>query len=205
MAEDKKKAPIARVADAARNSTSAGQIKRQAGGLVARTLPTAAAGAAILEYLTGGGVSKLLSPAPEPAKAKVKGAPQGKPLIRMALDQIKDSTPKRALSPQEQAAAFVASQFDGPLSIGEAAALTGMLPAPAKPQTDRDKAYGVASQIAGAQYQSTLAQAAKTFGTDTPEYRDAYDKATTDYFNRQAGILQFDPLKFGIASQFDAE
>lgn len=124
------------------------------------------------------------------------------PIIGPALDRVVGANKRvmdwsRAVSgmqptPQERALAFVDTVLRGPVTMREAQAVSGMLPAPAKPQTAKDTLFGQYGSALDSAYRMQIAsiQSQLTEGkTDDAGARKAAESASKEYLQMLGGVL----------------
>lgn len=93
---------------------------------------------------------------------------------------------REAVTPQDRMLAYIDTLLSGPVTLREAQAASGMLPAQGAPRSAKDQAIGSASSIADATYQAELQRAQSL--TDEAARDEAIQKATDRYFNRVATV-----------------
>ena len=108
---------------------------------------------------------------------------------------------ERGPTPFERQLAFVDSMFRGPLTLREAQAASGMLPAPPKPQTDKDAAFGDTAAISRAIFQNDINNAIEKGKTDPAAGQELTAKALEQRFARQAALFGTNPMNLAYATQ----
>lgn len=110
-----------------------------------------------------------------------------------------------ALSTQDELAAYIHSVLSGGATIREAQALGPLVPATIKQaQTSKDALFGQTAAMSQAIYtqQAKALNDAVAAGTITKEQGEiGAQKATDAYFQRNAGLVGFDPTKLALANQ----
>lgn len=163
---------------------------------------------AIRDFIDGlmgnpkGGARTPVQPAAAPTSLDQATAAQA---ARVALAAGRGA--QNPITPQDRVAAFIDSQFQGPLTMREAAAFSGMLPdvataraASGKGPKAKDTVLGQTAQLSQEIYQNQIDQAKALMATDPEGARAATEKATQDYFNRQAGLVGFNPTNLAQAA-----
>jgi hypothetical protein len=137
-------------------------------------------------------------------KRKTKAAPAAATRDRT----IKTIAPRQAepeITPQDRALAYVDTLLRGPVTMREAQAATNMLPAPAKPQTNKDKIYGSTADLSQALFSNQVEQAKALAATDPEGAQAIVEKATDEYFKRQSAILGVNPANLAMAQMLDID
>lgn len=113
--------------------------------------------------------------------------------------------PQAAITPYDRQLAFLDTVFQQPLTMREAQAYSGMLPArDTKTQTAKDALIGETAKLSQSIFQSAVDQAQELAKTDPEGARAIVDKARSDYFNRQSGLVGFNPVQLAQAQLMGA-
>jgi hypothetical protein len=131
------------------------------------------------------------TPAPAPARARQP--------VEESLAIGRTAEP--VITPHDRQLAFLDTVFRGPLTMREAAAYSQMLPQQAsKAPTAKDTVLGETAKLSQAIYQNAIDQATELAKTDPEGARAITEKATAEYFNRQAGLVGFNPVQLAQAA-----
>lgn len=130
-----------------------------------------------------------------PQKAATPAAPAGKP-GKVVMP------PQGTVDPQIAALAAI---LGSNLTVKEAAAVTGMLPAPAKPVDAKDRVLGQTAQLSEAMFAADIAAATELEKTDPIGAKAMSEEAFARRFARDSGLVGFDPAKLAQAQlMYDA-
>jgi hypothetical protein len=106
---------------------------------------------------------------------------------------------KPVADPRTKQMEFLDRQFSRPLTMREAAAYSNMLPAPARPGSAKDAVFGQAAAFSQSLFQQQIAQATELAKTDPEAGRALTAKAMEAHFQRQAGLVGFNPMSLAQA------
>lgn len=127
------------------------------------------------------------------AKPKVE-QPAPAQAVAAALDAGR--TADQPFTPQERMLAYLDTVLQGPVSLRQAQAVSGMLPAPAKVPTIRDQELGRTAQLSRDVFADTIGRLQAQFQNKEiteKQLREATGKATDAYFRRNAGLVGLNP------------
>lgn len=110
---------------------------------------------------------------------------------------------QRQPTPQERMLAYVDTLLRGPVTLREAQAAAGMIPAPTKPVSAKDKIAASAANIADTQFQLDLAATQKMQAGE--EQDAARAKAADAYFRRQAALLGVNPMQLAMQDMLEQQ
>lgn len=137
-----------------------------------------------------GGSAVRVMPQAAAAPAEVPAADP----VRQAITQGQRS-PDQFITPQDRLGAYIDSVLTKGATIREATALGNLLPNTStaagmrgKAPSAKDVVLGGAADISGALYQKEL-EAAKASAATPEEYAERFQKATTAFFQRNAGLV----------------
>lgn len=134
--------------------------------------------------------------------------PEPQQAVAQALQQGRTAAPTE-IAPVDRQSQLIAAILGSGLTVNEAAQVAGILPAPAnggKAPSMKDNVLGQTAALSQELYKNQVAQIqaqAASGDLDTETARGAIEKATTEHFNRQAGLVGFDPLKIAQAALMD--
>lgn len=190
----------ARVADALAQSdyarafgASVGQVARIPGAvhrdIVTPPLRAVASGvSAFIGGLTGSRGGQAI---PKPTRLTAKA-----PAVAAVVKPAAAAAAKAPTTPQEKQLAFLDNVFGGALTLNQAVAASGMLPAPPKAMSPKDSAIATTSDLSLRMLEKQLAQA-KTLGGAAGD--KAGDSAAQAFFDRQAMIIGSNPVNLRTA------
>lgn len=145
----------------------------------------------------GGGSKASTTDAIPAAALPAAVAPKAAGPVASALAQGREAA---VADPQAQLADAIATVLGRNPSISDLQAVGALIPTTTKmSQTAKDATFGSTAKLSGAIFQQQLADAAAAHGVGTPEYKEAFNKATAAYFQRDAGLVGFDPTKLATA------
>ena len=140
---------------------------------------------------------RISSENPETPVNRVK--PKAADPVTQAMQQGRQMTPDQFVTPRDRLNAYIDTVFRTGATIREAQALGGMVESTPRPQTTKNTVLGQTAQLSQAIYADQIAQAQQLGKTDPEAARAVVAKATSDYFNRNAGLVGFDPTKLAQA------
>lgn len=200
----------ASVREGAADAAAQGEYARAAGNIVrgAATIPLAAVddivGRPVRTVLggvppfVGGLVGSRGSTAVAPAPAARAAPASATAASERALTQGRAAAP--TITPQDQLSAYIGSVLSQGATIREAQALGGLIPAGASAQPNaKSTVLGQTAQLSQSIYQNAVTQAQELAKTDPEGAQKVVEKATADYFARNAGLVGFDPTKLAQA------
>lgn len=176
-------------------------LGRQAGPVAPAAVRSGAARMGLGSVLGAGALGYAASQRADDTVVPAIAAQAPRDPVRTALQQGR--TAPVEMTAADRLTEFVNNAFQRPLTLEQAQAVAGILPAPATPQTAKDRALATAASVADAQYQSALADAQKL--TDQAARDEAIQKATDDYFNRTATISGANISNLSMADFADPE
>lgn len=115
-----------------------------------------------------------------------------------AVDQAmtQGRTADSYITPQDQLSAYIGSVLSRGATIREAQALGPLVPGLARATPNPKQAVlGQTAALSQSIYQNSVTQAQELAKTDPEGARKVVEQATSDYFNRNAGLVGFDPSK----------
>lgn len=131
--------------------------------------------------------------------SKAAAAVPAKP-VEQALSQGRSARAQAAAAPNDPVGQMLSAILASGLTVNEAATVAGMLPAAGKPASAKDTVMSQAAKLSEALFQNEINQATELAKTDPDAAKAVVEKATAAHFQRQAGLVGFNPVQLAQAA-----